>query len=100
MKPSLVLRMRLSGSVKLRCALVAGSSDGGAPGLPGFVRLSPSRCFCFCASIRRSSSAAEQKRIKKIAEAKAELEVEAKAAADEERRIEAHGQGVYRARGL
>jgi len=28
--------MRLSGSVKLRCALGLGSSDGGAAGLLGF----------------------------------------------------------------
>jgi len=30
--------MRLSGSVKLRCALGLGSSDGAAAGLPGFLR--------------------------------------------------------------
>ena len=30
--------MRLSGSVKLRCDLGSGWSDGGAAGLPGFLR--------------------------------------------------------------
>jgi len=50
--------IRLSGSVKLRCALGLGSSDGGAAGLPGFLRPSAWRCCCFSASIRRSSSAA------------------------------------------
>src|SRR5271155_2449901 len=47
MKPSLVFMMRLSGSVKFFCALGSGSSDGGAAGLPGFLR--PSAC-------RRSSA--------------------------------------------
>src|ERR1700751_1281257 len=50
--------MRLSGSVKLRCDLGAGSSDGGAAGLPGFLRPSALRCCSFSASMRRSSSAA------------------------------------------
>ena len=50
--------MRLSGSVKLRCALGSGSSDGGAAGLPGFLRPSALRCCSFSASMRRSSSAA------------------------------------------
>src|SRR6516162_3583457 len=49
MKPSLVFMMRLSGSVKFFCALGSGSSDGGAAGLPGFLR--PSAC-------RRSSACA------------------------------------------
>src|SRR5215468_7303392 len=50
--------MRLSGSVKLRCALGSGSSVGGAAGLPGFLRPSALRCCSFSASMRRSSSAA------------------------------------------
>src|SRR4030088_1906406 len=50
--------MRLSGSVKLRCALGLGSSDGGAAGLPGFLRPSARRCCSCSTSIRRSSSAA------------------------------------------
>ena len=50
--------MRLSGSVKLRCALGSGSSGSGAAGLPGFLRPSALRCCCFSASMRRSSSAA------------------------------------------
>ena len=37
--------MRLSGSVKFFCALGSGSSDGGAAGLPGFLR--PSACRRF-----------------------------------------------------
>ena len=48
--------MRLSGSVKLRCDLGLGSSDGSAAGLPGFLRPSAWRCCSFSASIRRSSS--------------------------------------------
>src|SRR3977135_2254280 len=50
--------MRLSGSVKLRCDLGSGWSDGGAAGLPGFLRPSAWRCCSFSASMRRSSSAA------------------------------------------
>ena len=46
--------MRLSGSVKLRCALGSGSSGSGAAGLPGFLRPSALRCRCFSASMRRS----------------------------------------------
>ena len=42
--------MRLSGSVKLRCDLGSGWSDGGAAGLPGFLRLSAWRCCSFSAS--------------------------------------------------
>src|ERR1700758_999823 len=41
--------MRLSGSVKLRCDLGAGWSDGGAAGLPGFLRPSAWRCCSFFA---------------------------------------------------
>ena len=43
--------MLLYGSVKLRCALGSGSSDGGAAGLPRFSRPSASRCFSLSASI-------------------------------------------------
>src|SRR5712664_2976005 len=50
--------MRLSGSVKLRCDLGSGWSDGAAAGLPGFLRPSAWRCCSFSASMRRSSSAA------------------------------------------
>src|SRR2546430_1195790 len=50
--------MRLSGSVKLRCALGSGSSGSGAAGLPGFLWPAALRCCCFSASMRRSSSAA------------------------------------------
>src|ERR1700716_4215924 len=49
--------MRLSGSVKLRCDLGSGWSDGGAAGLPGFLRPSAWRCCSFSASMRRSSAA-------------------------------------------
>src|ERR1019366_245562 len=46
------------GEVALRCDLGSGWSDGGAAGLPGFLRPSAWRCCCFSASMRRSSSAA------------------------------------------
>jgi hypothetical protein len=49
---------RISGSVKLRCDLGSGWSDGGAAGLPGFLRPSAWRCCSFSASMRRSSTAA------------------------------------------
>src|SRR3954471_14788630 len=39
--------MRLSGSVKLRCDLGSGWSDGAAAGLPGFLRPSAWRCCSF-----------------------------------------------------
>src|SRR5713226_4642769 len=39
--------MRLSGSVKLRCALGLGSSDGGAAGLPGFLAFGLALLFLF-----------------------------------------------------
>ena len=48
----------VQGSVKLRCALGPGSSNSGAVGLPGFSRPSALRCYCFSASMWRSSSAA------------------------------------------
>src|ERR1700716_3131761 len=47
--------MRLSGSVKLRCDLGSGWSDGGAAGLPGFLRPSAWPCCSFSASIRPPS---------------------------------------------
>src|SRR6201998_3360947 len=58
MKPSLVFMMRLSGSVKFFCAFGSGSSEGGAAGLPGFLRPSASRCFSASARALRSASAA------------------------------------------
>src|SRR5712664_347235 len=39
--------MRLSGSVKLRCDLGSGSSDGGAAGLPRFVAFGLALLFFF-----------------------------------------------------
>src|SRR5215469_8102476 len=38
MKPSLLFMILLSGSVKFFCALGSGSFEGGAAGLPGFLR--------------------------------------------------------------
>src|SRR5271165_782051 len=58
MKPSLVFMMRLSGSVKFFCAFGSGSSEGGAAGLPGFLRPSASRFFSSSARALRSTSAA------------------------------------------
>jgi hypothetical protein len=48
--------MRLSGSVKLRCDLGSGWSDGGAAGLPGFLRPSAWRCCSFSASMNQTRS--------------------------------------------
>src|SRR6516165_5588592 len=58
MKPSLVFMMRLSGSVKFFCAFASGSSEGGAAGLPGFLRPSASRFWSASARACRSASAA------------------------------------------
>src|SRR5215218_2864117 len=58
MNPSLVNRTRLSGSVKLRCDLPAGSLFGGAGGLPVFLRPAALRSSSAFARRRSSSSAA------------------------------------------
>ena len=50
--------MRLSGSVKFFCAFGSGSSEGGAAGLPGFLRPSASRFWSASVRALRSASAA------------------------------------------
>jgi hypothetical protein len=58
MYPSLVSRMRLSGSVKLRCALPSGSGLGGAGVRPFFLCPSATRFSSTSARRRLSASAA------------------------------------------